>query len=196
MALRSSTVTSEYLNYWAVPTWLPLWSASSKQAGSGLTPVHFIHMPHQNHPWYLLLPRLFHHVDCPVPLLPWIKERKAALWKKQTTSPRFWGFKKKKHTTTTFYFLLSMFVFFFFSLDILGCSPGMQETQVTEVSALSQAWPRVSPPLVRTTCLLFWSGSAYQCLACCEEKCRPIAKKPSDLVLVRAKCWNFHPIFI
>ena len=107
MALWSSAVTFEYLNYWAVPTWLPLWRASSNQTESRLTPMHFIHMPHQNDSWYLLVSRLFRHMDCPVPLLPWIKERKAALWKKQTTSHRVL---KKPNKPFTFFFLC----FFFF----------------------------------------------------------------------------------
>lgn len=61
------TVTSEYVYYWAVPARLPLWRISCNLAKSRLTPMHFIHVPHQTGSWYLLLSRLFHHMDCPVP---------------------------------------------------------------------------------------------------------------------------------
>lgn len=59
--------TFEHVNYWAVPTRLPLWGVSCNLTESRLTPVHFIHVPHQTGPWCLLLSGLFPNMNCPVP---------------------------------------------------------------------------------------------------------------------------------
>lgn len=66
-------------NFTAIQSLLNMWTTELLQAGclceesaatwqkAGWLQCIFIHVPHQTGPWYLLLSRLFHHMDCPVP---------------------------------------------------------------------------------------------------------------------------------